>query len=147
MGPKLISVKKIKATGKKKVTSFFSKEKPELAPDGNTAYSIRLLPIGGFVSMEGENEDSECDNALNRKPKWQRLIIMLAGITMNIIVAILITFVLTLTTSTPTTTIAVFRKRFRLLRNGTSGENDKIVKIGNTKFRRRPIFQEHFRTI
>ena len=132
MGPKLISVKKIKATGKKKVTSFFSKEKPELDPDGNTAYSIRLLPIGGFVSMEGENEDSECDNALNRKPKWQRLIIMLAGITMNIIVAILITFVLTLTTSTPTTTIAVFENDSVSYETGLR-ENDKIVKIGNTK--------------
>lgn len=132
MGPKLISVKKIKATGKKKVTSFFSKEKPELDPDGNTAYSIRLLSIGGFVSMEGENEDSECDNALNRKPKWQRLIIMLAGITMNIIVAILITFVLTLTTSTPTTTIAVFENDSVSYETGLR-ENDKIVKIGNTK--------------
>lgn len=132
MGPKLISVKKKKATGKKKVTSFFSKEKPELDPDGNTAYSIRLLPIGGFVSMEGENEDSECDNALNRKPKWQRLIIMLAGITMNILVAIAITFVLTLTTKTPTTTVAELDTNAVSYASGLR-ENDKIVKIGKTK--------------
>ena len=58
MGPKLISVKKIKATGKRRVTSFFSKDKPELEPDGNTAYSLRLLPIGGFVVMEGENDET-----------------------------------------------------------------------------------------
>lgn len=132
MGPKLVSVKKMKATGKRKVTSFFSKEKPELESDGNTAYSVRLLPIGGFVSMEGENEDSECSDALNRKPKWQRLIIMLAGITMNIIVAVLITFVLTLTTRTPTTTIAEFDASSVSYAAGLR-ENDRIVEIGNTK--------------
>ena len=67
--PKLLSVKKNKAKGKKKVPSFFAKENAELDPDGNPASSIRLLPIGCFVSMEGEIEDSECYNALNIKPK------------------------------------------------------------------------------
>ncbi len=132
MGPKLISVKKIKSTGKRKVTSFFSKDKPEADSDGNTAYSVRLLPIGGYVSLEGENEDSEFDDALNKKPKWQKLIIMLAGITMNIIIALLITFVLAIITNTPTTTIA------RIDENALSYESglrsgDTIIKIGNTK--------------
>ena len=131
MGPKLISVKKIKATGKRRVTSFFSKDKPELEPDGNTAYSLRLLPIGGFVVMEGENDESDSENALYKKAKWKRLIIMLAGITMNILVAIIITFFLTLTTKTPTTVIAEFNSDAVSVESGLR-EGDRIVRIGNT---------------
>ena len=40
------------------------------------AYSLRLLPIGGFVSMVGEDEESDDPNAFNKKKAWQRLIIV-----------------------------------------------------------------------
>lgn len=50
-----------------------------------TAYSLRLLPIGGFVSMVGEDEASDDENALPKKPVWQRMIITAAGSVMNII--------------------------------------------------------------
>ena len=46
---------------------------------GETKYSIRLFPIGGFVSMEGEDEDSENERAFCNKPVWQRFIIVAAG--------------------------------------------------------------------
>ena len=46
---------------------------------GETQYSWRLLPIGGFVSMEGEDEDSTDERAFNNKPCWQRIIIVVAG--------------------------------------------------------------------
>ena len=32
-----------------------------------TLFSVRLLPIGGFCSMEGENEDSDAEGAFNSK--------------------------------------------------------------------------------
>ena len=38
-------------------------------------YSLRLLPLGGFVAMVGEDEDSEDQNAFCKKPAWQRFII------------------------------------------------------------------------
>ena len=53
------------------------------------AYSIRALPIGGFVAMEGEDEESEDQNAFNKKPVWQRILITAAGAFMNIAVGIL----------------------------------------------------------
>ena len=34
------------------------------------AYSLRLFPIGGFVAMVGEDEESDDENALNKKPVW-----------------------------------------------------------------------------
>ena len=35
-------------------------------------YSIRLFLIGGYVSMDGEDEENESENSLNKKPVWQR---------------------------------------------------------------------------
>ena len=52
---------------------------------GETKYSLRLFPIGGFVSMEGEDEASGDERAFCNKPVWQRFLIVLAGATVNII--------------------------------------------------------------
>ncbi len=63
---------------------------------GETEYSLRLLPIGGYVRMAGEDRESEEDKAVpperlfTSKPAWQRMIIVLAGSVMNIIAAIFI---------------------------------------------------------
>ncbi len=57
-----------------------------------TKYSIRLIPIGGFCKMEGEESESEDDRSYNKKPVWQRFIVIAAGPIMNILVAILFMF-------------------------------------------------------
>ena len=49
-----------------------------------TRYSIRLLPIGGYVSMLGEDEESDSENAFNNKSVWKRLLIVVAGPAMNL---------------------------------------------------------------
>jgi len=55
-------------------------------------WSINLLPIGGFVRIEGENGDSDDPNAFGKKPTWQRAIVLAAGPAMNIILALVIYF-------------------------------------------------------
>lgn len=55
-------------------------------------WSINLLPIGGFVRIEGENGDSDDPNAFGKKPTWQRAIVLAAGPAMNIILALAIYF-------------------------------------------------------
>ena len=57
-------------------------------------YSWRLFPIGGFVSMAGEDEESDEPDALCRKPVWQRMIITAAGGLTNLILGILVMTVL-----------------------------------------------------
>lgn len=57
---------------------------------GDTTYALRLLPIGGYVSMEGEDEESQDENAFNRKKVWQKFIIVAAGAIMNIILGVVI---------------------------------------------------------
>lgn len=57
---------------------------------GETQYSVRVLPIGGYVSMEGEDQDSDDDGAFNKKPVWQKMIIVAAGAFMNILLGVII---------------------------------------------------------
>ena len=57
---------------------------------GGTKYAVRLLPIGGFVSMEGEDEESEIEGAFCNKPAWQRFIIVAAGGVINLIMGVII---------------------------------------------------------
>ncbi|MBD5129922.1 MAG: peptidase [Ruminococcaceae bacterium] len=60
-----------------------------------TEYVIRALPIGGSCSFEGENGGYEDDidanpRAFNRKPVWQRMIVILAGPLMNLILGFIV---------------------------------------------------------
>lgn len=57
-------------------------------------YSLRAFPIGGFVSMAGEDEESDDPNAFNKKPVWQRFIITVAGAVTNIVAGALVMAIL-----------------------------------------------------
>ena len=107
MGPKLVSKK-----GK----------------DG-VEYSLRALPIGGFVAMVGEEEDSDDPNAFNKKPAWQRFIIVVAGAVMNLLLGIIIMVILTLCTKTfGGTTVAGFKDGSISDKSGLQVK-DEIVEI------------------
>ena len=56
--------------------------------DQKTVFSIRAFPIGGYVSMAGEDDSSDDKNALHRKPVWQRFLINVAGPVMNVLLGI-----------------------------------------------------------
>ena len=64
------------------------------------AYSLRALPIGGYVSMVGEDEESENENAFYKKAAWKRIIITVAGAAMNIILGAILMLVLVLASKT-----------------------------------------------
>lgn len=53
------------------------------------AYSLRIFPIGGFVSMVGEDEDSDDENAFCKKSVWKRIIITAAGPLTNILAGVI----------------------------------------------------------
>lgn len=61
---------------------------------GETTYSIRLIPLGGFVKMEGEEQESTDERAFNRKPIYVRAAVIAAGPIMNLLTAILIVTVI-----------------------------------------------------
>ena len=53
-------------------------------------FSIRALPVGGFCAFEGEDDDGEDPNCFNNKKPWQRILVLVAGATMNYLLALLI---------------------------------------------------------
>ncbi|MDF2568120.1 MAG: rseP, partial [Oscillospiraceae bacterium] len=57
---------------------------------GETKYALRLFPIGGFVSMEGEDSASEDEGAFCKKPVHKKIAVVVAGAAMNIILGFLI---------------------------------------------------------
>ena len=62
---------------------------------GDTLYSIRCIPIGGYCAMEGEDSDSDNPRAFGKAAWWKRLIILVAGSFMNFVIGIvLVTIVL-----------------------------------------------------
>lgn len=94
-----------------------------------TAYSLRLLPIGGFVSMVGEDEASDDENALNRKPVWQRMIITAAGSVMNIITGFTVMLlVVLLSAKLGSTTVADFADGALTEKTGLA-VGDRIVSV------------------
>lgn len=96
-----------------------------------TQHSLRLLPIGGYVSMEGEDDDSEDENAFCNKPVWKRMLVVAAGPFMNIILGILLTLVVVLAQGPiGSTVIAQFNDN--AVSNEKLAVGDEIVKIDGT---------------
>ena len=97
------------------------------------AYSLRLLPIGGYVSMDGETDDSESESSLKSKPKWQRFLILVSGALMNILVGIIITCVIVGRMEyLYSTEVSEFAENAPSYQAGLR-EHDVIVKIGKDK--------------
>jgi regulator of sigma E protease len=57
---------------------------------GDTQYSVRLLPLGGYCAMEGEDEDTDNPRSFQKAAWWKRLMILLAGAAMNFVSGFLI---------------------------------------------------------
>lgn len=65
-----------------------------------TKYTLRLIPLGGYNSMEGEDEVSDDDRSFSKASVPKRMAIVLAGATVNIIFAIMIYFTIIATSGT-----------------------------------------------
>lgn len=65
-----------------------------------TKYAIRLIPLGGFCSMEGEEERSENQGSFSKASIPRRMAIVVAGATVNIIFGLLVYFILMTSSST-----------------------------------------------
>jgi len=59
---------------------------------GDTEYRVSLVPLGGYVRLGGENPDEISDDPREflNKPRWQRILVYLAGPAMNVLLAIVL---------------------------------------------------------
>lgn len=129
--------------GYNKITGFnFGKLSVDADLQGHTDYRICAFPIGGYVKIAGMIDESMDKNFIKEeakpweyrsKPVWKRMIVITAGVIMNILLAFFIFYALTLIkgkTITETTTIGYVTK------NSVAGEfglleGDKILKINS----------------
>lgn len=61
---------------------------------GETKYCLKLLPFGGSCVMEGEDSDSDDDRAFNKKPLWQKFLIVFAGPFFNFLLAFILSLIM-----------------------------------------------------
>src|SRR5579862_4803014 len=67
-----------------------------LASRGETIYTLNWLPIGGFVRLEGEDGDSDDPRSFVRAPLLVKVIVLVAGVAMNLVLAFVIFFAIAL---------------------------------------------------
>ena len=92
---------------------------------GETQYSWRLLPLGGFCAMEGEDGDSDDSRSFGRKKVWQRIIICAAGAVFNILLGFLfMMLVVSLSGQLASTTIRGFTENS--VSSVATDENDAL---------------------
>ena len=100
-------------------------------------YSFRLLPIGGYVAMAGEDEEVDDPNAFNKKNVFQRMLILVAGAGMNVLTGFLAMLVLTTGMTMagyklPSTTVAEFTSAAPSHVSGLE-VGDRIISVDGTK--------------
>lgn len=76
---------------------------------GETRYALRLFPIGGFVSMEGEDGGSGDPRAFCNQKVWKRILIVCAGAFMNLVLGFIVVLLMTIPSDRlPSMTVAQF---------------------------------------
>lgn len=100
---------------------------------GETKYSIRLFPIGGYVKLEGEGEIEENDNprSFSNLAPLKRIIILVSGAFMNILLGFLLFTIINLNTGIVPSVISDVAEEYR--EESVFLKGDEIIKLDNTR--------------
>ncbi|MFA5575841.1 MAG: RIP metalloprotease RseP [Tissierellaceae bacterium] len=101
---------------------------------GDTKYTLRLLPIGGYVKMEGEDEASDDPRGFSNVSVLSRIAVVAAGAIMNFILAIVLFSIISFGLGTPTTTVENPIPGLPAEQGGIV-PNDTIVEINKTRIK------------
>lgn len=99
---------------------------------GDTQYSVRLLPLGGYCLMEGEEEAVDSPTSYSSKTNAQKIAILLAGVTMNIIIALVAVTLALCVSGVVTTTLDSVTPDSPAARGGLQA-GDTIVAVDGVK--------------
>ena len=97
---------------------------------GETQYSLRLLPIGGYCAMEGEQEDSDDERAFNRKAVWKRILVVAMGAVMNIVLGLILMLIILLQTPLMGSNVVARFEEGSALQAAGIQVGDEITSIG-----------------
>ncbi|MBQ5324415.1 MAG: RIP metalloprotease RseP [Oscillospiraceae bacterium] len=114
---------------------------------GETDYSLRALPIGGFVAMEGEDEESDAENAFNKAPVQSRIAVVVAGAVMNLVLGFVVLVFLTSQQSAITSrTISMFHDGATTQQSGLQVDDEIIAVNGRRCYVANDLIYEFART-
>ena len=101
---------------------------------GQTLYSIRLIPIGGYCAMEGEDGESDNPRAFDKAAWWKKLIILVAGAAVNFLVGVLLMIVVYLPMQQAVVPVINSFEAFSTI-NGPGGlrVGDRILEVDGEK--------------
>lgn len=99
---------------------------------GETKYSLRAIPIGGYNAMEGEDEESIDPRGFNNQNALSRILILIAGVTMNVLIALLICIIIAEMTGVAVNRVDVVDAGKPAAVAGLE-VGDKIVQVDGTK--------------
>ena len=104
--------------------AIFKKQK------GETQYSLRALPLGGYCKFEGEDETDNSDpRAFSNQKPWKRLLVLLAGGTFNIILGFVLFLVIVPAISPVSTNVIDTVVPHSYIENSGIQSGDEIVAI------------------
>ena len=67
---------------------------------GETLYSIKVVPFGGYCKFDGEDEAGGDDpKCFNNRPAWRRIIVLAAGAVFNVILGVILFIIIVSSTS------------------------------------------------
>ncbi|MBR5227094.1 MAG: RIP metalloprotease RseP [Clostridia bacterium] len=95
-----------------------------------TKYTFRLFLLGGYVAIEGEEGDTNDVNSFSKKPAYQRILVLIAGVVFNFILAVIILMGINFSSDTLTTKLKNLPQDSVLYEAGLR-DGDEILKIGN----------------
>ena len=96
---------------------------------GETRYALRLFPIGGFVSMEGEDGGSGDPRAFCNQKVWKRILIVCAGAFMNLVLGFIVVLLMTIPSDRlPSVTVAQFYENASTEATGLQA-GDEILRV------------------
>lgn len=99
-----------------------------------TLLSLRALPIGGYVSMKGENEDEDAPDSFSHKRVWQRMLIVVAGAAMNLILGFIIVFCIVCSSEyLASTTVHSFSDAATSNAQGGLAVGDEVLSVGSVR--------------
>ena len=98
----------------------------------DTLYSLRALPIGGYVSMAGEDDDCDDEDSFRKKKVWQRIIITSAGSLSNLFLGFLVMLIVVMSVQIGTTRVSGFASGAKSAESGLMAE-DQILEINDSK--------------
>lgn len=114
---------------------------------GATTYALRLLPIGGFVSMEGEDEESDDEHSFSKAKVWKRFLVVAAGAVMNMILGFLVLVILVCCQSAITSrTVSVFSENASTQASGLQVGDEILAVNGRRCFIADDVIYELVRT-